>query len=224
MSISFKAVLFDLDGTLIHSAPDLHKASNYVCIARGWESFDLETIVSFIGHGIPNLVKRIFEARGASVEEADYQTAVMDFLKYYDNHATDLTAPYEGAIEMLDQFQAQNIPMALVTNKPKDPALTILKALNMDHYFKSVIGGDSTAEKKPAPAPYMAACAELGVKPEDTVYVGDSETDGATAAAVSVPFVIYAHGYRNTPISGIPHWQQFEDFSNLLSILQNGRS
>jgi len=220
VTISAKAVLFDLDGTLVHSAPDLHQAANSICKTRGWEEFDLKTITSFIGNGVPVLVKRIFEARGASIEEADYQTAVMDYLAYYDDHATDLTRPYDGIIEALDWLKGKGVPLGMVTNKPKAPAVTILKELKLDSYFSTVIGGDTTPAKKPDPAPYLAACEELGVKPSETIYVGDSETDGKTAIGVNVPFVLFTGGYRNSTIEEIPHWQTVDNFGDLIDVLQ----
>lgn len=220
MNLSLKppaAILFDLDGTLIHSAPDLQAAANIVCIKRGWQSFDLETIVSFVGHGIPALVKRIFEARGAATDEADYQTAVMDYLEYYNNNATKFTAPYQGVVEALEEFKRANIPMAVVTNKPEAPASAILDTLNLGHYFSAIVGGDTTPAKKPDTAPYLAACARLGIEPDQTIYVGDSETDGKTAAAVNVPFVLFTGGYRNSTIDEIPHWRKIDEFSQLIS-------
>ena len=214
-----RAILFDLDGTLIHSAPDLHAAANAICIMRGWRTFDLETITSFIGNGIPVLVKRIFEARGASAQEADYQTGVMDFLEYYNNNSTKFTRPYDGVIEMLDALHAQGIAMGIVTNKPREPAVAILKALGLDDYFATVIGGDSTPAKKPDTAPYLAACTHLGVNATDTVYVGDSETDAKTAVAVDVPFILFTGGYRSSSLQDMPHTSTIDEFSQLAALV-----
>jgi len=220
VSISAKAVLFDLDGTLIHSAPDLQMAANWVCKSRGWEEFDLQTITSFIGNGVPVLVKRIFIARGASLEGSDYQTAVMEYLAYYDNHATDLTRPYEGIVEALEWLKNKAVPLGMVTNKPEAPAVAILKELKLDHYFSTVVGGDTTPAKKPDLAPHLAACKELGLAASDTIYVGDSETDGKTAIGVNVPFVLFTGGYRNSSIEDIPHWQTVDNFGDLIDVLQ----
>ena len=191
MNSNVKAVFFDLDGTLVHSALDIHTAANVVCKPRGWEPFDLETVTSYIGHGVPALVKQMFEARGASVEEADYQTAVMDFLAYYNEHMTDLTKVYDGIGDALDWLKSENIQMGVITNKPFTPAKSILDDLGIADYFSVLIGGDSTPAKKPDPAPYLAACEALVIEPSQTVYVGDSETDGKTAEGVNVPFVLF---------------------------------
>ncbi|MCP4073587.1 MAG: phosphoglycolate phosphatase [Hyphomicrobiales bacterium] len=211
------AILFDLDGTLIHSAPDLHAAANFVCQKRGLEIFDLETIISFVGNGVPVLVKRIFDARDISLADADIQNAITDYLDYYDQHSTDLTRPYEGVVDALDQIKGEGMLMAVVTNKPEAPARAILEALKLDNFFSTVVGGDTTGSKKPDPAPYFTACNNLGVDPSSTIYVGDSETDGKTADAANVPFILYSGGYRNLSIEEINHWRVIDSFSQLPS-------
>lgn len=223
MRISAKAILFDLDGTLTHSAPDLQSAANAVCRARGWEEFDLDTIITFVGNGIPKLVERVFKARDASIEEADYQVAVMDFLAFYDQHTTDLTKPYDGVVDALRALKAQNIPLGVVTNKPRSPAKKILEELGLDGFFSVVIGGDTTHAKKPDPAPYLAACKSLGLDASDTIYVGDSEHDGETAAGLNVPFILCTGGYRNTPVEEIIHWRAIDSFSDLEKALKIGK-
>lgn len=219
MNINAKAVFFDLDGTLIHSAPDIHAGANVICRTRGWEEFDLKTITSFIGNGVPKLVERVFAARGYSHETPDYEAAVSEFLEYYDAHATDLTAPYPGIIQTLDALKEMGMPMGVITNKPRSPAIIILDDLDLTKYFDVVVGGDSAPTKKPDPAPYMVACEALGVSPSDTIYVGDSETDGKTAANVGVRFALYSDGYRNSELSEIPHNVIVDNFSELPRLL-----
>ena len=220
VNITAKAILFDLDGTLTHSAPDLQSAANVISRARGWQEFDLDTIMSFVGNGIPKLVERIFDARGASIEEADYQTAVMDFLAYYDKHTTDLTKLYNGVSLALDDLAAQGMPMGVVTNKPEEPAKKILQEMGIAHHFATVIGGDTTPATKPDPAPYLAACKALGVEAGETIYVGDSEHDGETAEGLDVLFVLCTGGYRKKPVEDILHWQAIDTFSELVAALQ----
>jgi phosphoglycolate phosphatase len=209
------AILFDLDGTLIHSAPDLRAAANHICHQRGIEPFDLEAIISFIGNGVPMLVKRIFDARNIVLSDEDYQKAITDYLDYYDQHSTDLTAPYDGVTGALDWIKSEGVLMAVVTNKPEAPAIAILKILKLDQYFEIVVGGDTTPAKKPDPAPYQAACKSLAIAPSQSIYVGDSETDARTAEAANVPFVLYTQGYRNLSVEDIEPWQKFDHFDQL---------
>ncbi|MCP4185606.1 MAG: phosphoglycolate phosphatase [Hyphomicrobiales bacterium] len=213
------AILFDLDGTLIHSAPDLRAAANHICHQRGIEPFDLETIISFIGNGVPMLVKRIFDARDIVLSDDDYQKAIGDYLDYYDQHSTDLTAPYDGVTGVLDWIKSTGVLMAVVTNKPEAPAVAILKTLRLDQYFEVVVGGDTTPTRKPDPAPYLTACQRLGIAPSRTIYIGDSETDARTAEAANVPFVLFTKGYRNLPIKDIAHMQKFDHFDHLQDVL-----
>ena len=207
-----EAILFDLDGTLIHSAPDLCAAANHICRQHGIEPFDLETIISFIGNGVPVLVKRLFDARKIALSDNEHQQAVADYLDYYDQHSTDLTAPYGGVTGALDWIKGEGVLMGVVTNKPEAPAIAILKTLNLDQYFDTVVGGDTTPAKKPDPAPYLAACKKLAIAPSQSIYVGDSETDARTAKAANVPFVLFTQGYRNLSIEDIGPWQKFDHF------------
>jgi phosphoglycolate phosphatase len=213
------AILFDLDGTLIHSAPDLRAAANHICHQRGIEPFDLEAILSFIGNGVPVLVKRIFDARNIVLSDDDYQKAIADYLDYYDQHSTDLTAPYEGVTGALDWIKGEGVLMGVVTNKPEAPAIAILKTLKLEQYFETVVGGDTTSAKKPDPAPYQAACEKLGIALSQSIYVGDSETDARTAEAANVPFVLFTQGYRNLSVEDIAPWQKFDHFDQFPDVL-----
>ena len=110
--------------------------------------------------------------------------------------------------------------MAVVTNKPEAPARAILEALKLDHYFDAVVGGDTTSVKKPDPDPYFLACKNLGVEPSNSIYVGDSETDGKTAEAANIPFGLFTGGYRNLPIEEITHWRAIDGFSQLRNAVE----
>ncbi len=213
------AILFDLDGTLIHSAPDLRAAANHICHQRGIEPFDLEVIISFIGNGVPMLVKRIFDARNIVLSDNDHQQAVADYLEYYDQHSTDLTTPYDGVTAALDWIKGQGVLMGIVTNKPEAPAIAISKTLKLDQYFEIVVGGDTTSARKPDPTPYMTACEKLAIAPSQSIYIGDSETDARTAKAAKVPFVLFTQGYRNLSVEEINPWQKFDHFDQLKSVL-----
>lgn len=216
------AVLFDLDGTLIHSAPDLHASANVVANALGAEFLDLATVTSFIGNGVPVLIERVLDARG--LDRRHFDRAHTLFLDHYAAHATDLTRPFEGVREMLNGLQGAGVRLAVITNKPQGPAAKILTDLGLAHPFGAIIGGDSMAEKKPSAEPYRMACRQLGVRLDETVYVGDSETDAATAANAGVPFVLFLGGYRKQP----PDWFQtpyrFERFDELSDVLRHAWS
>ncbi len=140
-----------------------------------------------------------------SQQGQDYENAISEFLTYYNAHATDLTAPYEGIVEVLLWLVKENISAGVITNKPETSARIILRDLGLEKYFEVIVGGDTTQNTKPDPLPYLTACQKIGVAVSDTIYVGDSETDAATAVNANVPFVLYSGGYRSTAVYEIPH-------------------
>lgn len=216
------AVVFDLDGTLVHSAPDIHLALNLVLEAEGAAPLTLAEVVGFIGHGIPQLVRQAQEYRGLDRARLASMTEAM-FAQYLARpHA--LTRPYPGVVAALEGLQAAGHPLGLCTNKAMAPTLAILEALDLRRFFGVVIGGDSLAVKKPDPAPLRAAFDALGGGVGEGfglggVYVGDSEVDAETAVAANVPFALFTGGYRKSPLSALPHDLAFDAFDALPGLI-----
>ena len=206
-----RAIVFDLDGTLVHSAPDLHAAANRMLADAGHEPLDLDTVTNFIGNGLPNLVRRVMEDRGIPEDQEEEMKASM--LAHYIAHPVDLTRPYDGVVDALAAFQAAGHRMGICTNKLRAPAVQILEALDLMRFFDVVVGGDSLDVKKPDPAPLMAAFKELDRAP--LAFVGDSEVDAETARRAELPFALFTRGYRKEPVESLPHDIAFDDFGNL---------
>lgn len=211
-----KAIIFDLDGTLIDSAPDIRAAANRMLEGEGLEPLDLPTIVSFIGNGLPKLVERVMGARGIGMERHAELTAVT--LDFYSRASTDLTAPYPGIMAALEGLEAAGYAMGVCTNKPEAPARDILQALDLERFFKVVVGGDTLLVKKPDPAPLAHAFEALGAGAR--LYVGDSEVDAETARAAGVNFALFTEGYRKAPVEALPHRARFADFAQLPGIAE----
>ncbi|MFN7225448.1 MAG: phosphoglycolate phosphatase [Paracoccaceae bacterium] len=209
-------IVFDLDGTLIDSAPDIHAAVARMLADEGQAALDLATITSFIGNGLPKLVERVIARVGMDL--ADHTRLTKATLDHYNAASSDLTRPYPGVLAALSALQQAGHAMAVCTNKPVAPARAILRDLGLEPFFASVIGGDSLTVTKPDPAPLHACIAALGGG--WTVYVGDSEVDAATAAAAAVPFVLFTEGYRKSAVADLPHHATFSDFQTLLAVLQ----
>jgi phosphoglycolate phosphatase len=206
-----KAVIFDLDGTLIDSAPDIHAAANRMLVDEGCAVLDLATITSFIGNGLPKLVERVMQARGIDLaRHGELSARVLD---YYNAASSDLTVLYPGVEAMLKQLHAAGYRLGLCTNKPEAPARAILADFRLDHLFDAVIGGDSLNVKKPDAAPLLATGVALGA--DGIIYVGDSEVDAETARAAGLPFALFTEGYRKTPLASIPHDFAFSRFAAL---------
>ena len=212
-----RAIVFDLDGTLIDSAPDLHAAINLVLAEEGAAPVTLAETVGFIGHGIPHLTGLAREARGIAPERQQAMTDAM-FRHYLANPAT-LTRPYADVPEVLTALARAGYRMGLCTNKALAPTLEILDTLDLRRHFSVVIGGDSLPQKKPDPAPLHAAFAALDGPA--ALYVGDSEVDAETARAAGVDFALFAHGYRKTPVADLPHRFAFEHFRDLPGLLSD---
>jgi len=210
------AVIFDLDGTLIDSAPDIHAASNQVLHDAGFAPLSLAQVRSFIGKGVPHLVARLLQASGEPPSGPQHAAMVARFTASYES-AVGLTRPYPGVVAALAALAANGLELGLCTNKPVAPAKAVLRHLGLDHHFAALIGGDSLAQRKPDPAPLLATLAALGGGV--AVYVGDSEVDAATAAAARLPFALFTEGYRQTPVADLPHAAAFADFAALPGII-----
>ncbi|MDV4145403.1 phosphoglycolate phosphatase [Shimia sp. FJ5] len=208
-----KAIIFDLDGTLIDSAPDIHASVNKMLAAEGQDALDLSTVTAFIGNGLPKLVERVIKRVG--MDMAEFDRIVADVLAIYNASAADLTRPYPHMAEVLAGLKEAGYRLGVCTNKPHEPAVIILQDLGLEGYFDVVIGGDSTEARKPDPKPLQAAMAALG---GDVLYVGDSEIDAETAERAGVPFALFTEGYRKVGIDEMTHAYAFDDFRQLTEI------
>ncbi|MDQ2094139.1 phosphoglycolate phosphatase [Rhodalgimonas zhirmunskyi] len=210
------AVVFDLDGTLVDSAPDIQAAANRMLEGEGLAPLDLPTLISFIGNGLPKLVERVMRTRG--IDPARHEELTQVTLAHYSADSSDLTVLYPGVRAALQALQAKGYALGLCTNKPEAPARDILRALGIEDFFAVVVGGDTLPVKKPDPAPLFTAFEALGEGAR--LYVGDSEVDAATAKAAGVDFALFTEGYRKGPVEQMLHKARFADFAELPEIAQ----
>jgi len=211
-----RPVIFDLDGTLIDSAPDIRAAVNRMLVAEGCDPLDLPTVISFIGNGLPRLVARAMAARAIPDSERARLTAITK--AHYDAAPAVLTRPYPGVPDMLATLNARGYPLGLCTNKPEDSARALLDDMGLAHHFDAIIGGDRLPVPKPDPAMLHACVAELG-HPGSAVLVGDSEVDAATAHAAGVPFLLFTRGYRKSPPEALNPAATFDDHATLPALV-----
>ncbi len=207
-------IVFDLDGTLIDSAPDIHACVNAVLRENDIAPLPLDRVRSFIGGGVDLLWTRVIAA--CAIEPVHRPALIAAFMARYHD-ATALTRLFPGAIEALGRLADAGHPLGLCTNKPMAPTRVVLDHFGLSHLMPVVIGGDSLPQRKPDPAPLRLALAQLGATGDAprALYVGDSEFDAHCAAAVPVPFLIYSKGYRMTPIDELPHQAVFDHFDQL---------
>ena len=202
-------IVFDLDGTLIDSAPDICAVANRLISPQGGK-ITLAQTHSFIGNGVSVFIDRML---AATTLPPDLHGALLVQFKQAYLTAFDHTQLYEGVQDALGHLQQAGHHLGICTNKPLAPTHAVLDHLQLSPYFGAIWGGDSLPVHKPDPAPLHAAFAALGSGP--AIYVGDSEVDAQTAQAVDVPFLLFTEGYRKTAVEAIPHTAAFSDFRAL---------
>jgi phosphoglycolate phosphatase len=186
-------LVFDLDGTLVDSVPDLANALNEVLRERGYPPLSRAEVAPMVGDGVPPLVARAFAARGGSAAEA--ALALPRYIELYEASATNLTRPYPGVRETLVLLRAHGYRTAVCTNKLQRASETVLAGLDLAGLFDAVAGGDRYPVRKPDKGHLLGLIAELGGSAARTVMIGDSENDAAVAHAAAVPLVIMRYGY-----------------------------
>jgi len=192
-------ILFDFDGTLIDSVPDLVSAVNEMQTALGGEHFLEEQVRSWVGNGAQTLVKRALSGSVNIDENIDtlfFEKALEIFLSAYKEHACVKTRTYPNVHATLKKLQEYGYKMAIVTNKPHAFVAPILKGLELEEYFSLYLGGDSLEKKKPHPQPLLHICKELDVDVVNAVMVGDSKNDILAANAANMQSIAVSYGYN----------------------------
>lgn len=206
--------VFDLDGTLVDSAPDLHAALDRLMAARGLPGFKRAEVVAMTGDGAKVLVERAMAARGVPFDQA----ALDSFLEDYSANASVETAPFAGIAEALDKLVATGWRLAVCTNKPVAPARTLLQALGLAHRFLVIGGGDSYPTRKPDPAHLLATLRDAGGDPARAVMIGDHHNDMAAASGAGIPAIFAGWGYGPvTMANGAPIARTPADLPDLMT-------
>ena len=197
--IEKELLLFDLDGTLIDSAPDLARSVNYMLRSINHSEFSDEIIDSWVGNGAQTLVKRALSGSKIIDENIDndlFKKSLSIFLEYYKNNLCVKTTPYPNVKTTLESLKSDGYKLAIITNKPFDFIEPILKELELDSFFELFIGGDSLSEKKPSPLPLQYMCEKFKIKPRNTLMIGDSKNDILAAKAANIQSIAVSYGYN----------------------------
>ena len=189
LSLPVRAVMIDLDGTLLDTARDLTEAANAMLREFGRPALDIDTIRSYIGRGIANLVQRCFANDEPPTE------ALACFRRHYRESNGRYVTIYPGVVEGLRAMQAMGLPLACVTNKASDFALPLLELSGLAGWFGQIVCGDTLARAKPDPLPLLHICREFGIEPRQAVLIGDSLNDVNAARAAGCPIICVPYGF-----------------------------
>ena len=211
-------ILFDLDGTIVNTAPDLMAAHNHVMKKYGYAQKKLEDIKSLAGKGAWIMMQRSFKEE--IKDEKVKKEMTKEFIDFYSKNIDRASVPIKGTIDFLVWAKSKNISMAVCTNKQERLASDLLKKLDMHKFFEYVAGSDTFAFNKPDPRHLTDVVEIIGGDLKKTIMVGDSEVDAMSAHNAKIPFVLVKDGYTEKTEKEIKHDELISDFVNFEKILQ----
>lgn len=200
---NIQAVLFDLDGTLIDSAPDLGAAADKMRTDRGMPPLPLALYRPMAGSGARGMIGVAF---GIASDHADFETLKEEFFKNYETCMTERTYAFDGVVDLIAQLNLAGLKWGVVTNKSERFALPLTRAMPLFQSAQTIVGGDTTPHAKPHPAPLLEAARQIGIAPERCLYVGDDERDILAGRAAAMPTVAAAYGYLGATMDTV-HWK-----------------
>lgn len=193
-----RGVIVDLDGTMVHTAPDFQVAINRMRDELGLAPLSVETVVSFVGKGSENLMRRVLTVDfDADKAEQLYEQALESYKRHYEAINGLHSSVYEGVSEGLAAMKASGLRLACVTNKPVAFARVLLDKTGLAGYFEVIYGGDSLPAKKPDPLPMLTVCRDFGLEPSQVVAIGDSSNDAEAARAAGCRSLTVPYGYNH---------------------------
>jgi 2-phosphoglycolate phosphatase len=197
-----RGVLFDLDGTLLDTAPDLIRVLNQVRVEQGRAPMPYDLARTQVSHGSSGLIRLGFPDLAGDALEA----LRLRLLELYSAQLSIDTALFDGCQTVLDELNSRSMPWGIVTNKPGFLTTPLLKSLGLDQCAGCVVSGDTLPQRKPHPAPLLLAASQLPLPPEQCLYVGDAERDVQSARAAGMPVLVARYGYLG-PDDDPDSWQ-----------------
>lgn len=194
---------FDLDGTLVETAPDLIGTLNRLLIQRGLPQVPQASARHLVGHGARALLEHGFQEAGASWDEAASPALFEAFIEDYRTHIADLSRPYEHVVETLDRLAARGAILCVATNKRTDLSVALIEALGLTHHFAAIVGPDVVSARKPSGAHLREAVLKAGGDPARALMIGDSATDARAARDAPMPCVLVSFGYTDIPVRAL---------------------
>jgi len=219
-------LVFDLDGTLVDTAPDLMMAHNYVMKKYGYKEKPIESIRHLAGRGAAAMLIRSIDSQGNliknnPIDANTHQQMTDDFINYYRQNISGHSKLRKNVISILDWCKEKEIICAVCTNKREDLAIKLLKEINIYKYFDFIAGADTFDFRKPDPKHLTEILDILQIDKKNSIMLGDSETDANTAKAAKVHFVLIKDGYTEKSLDNIYHDHLIDDFENVKEIASN---
>lgn len=215
-----KSVIFDLDGTLIDSVPDLCREISLFLNKHGRRALTESETVSIIGNGAAMMLRGAYELTGEAVGESEMPALLDAWVRQYADAEMSLTYAFPRVPETLERLKKDGFKLAVCTNKPHEPTLAILKKLDLEKYFDVVLDADALPVRKPRPEPLWEAVKRMGGTNDSAVMVGDSEADAAAARNAGFPVVLLTYGYSHVPFDEIKPDALIDDFGELPDVLK----
>lgn len=188
-------IVFDLDGTLVDTAPDLVRALNQTMDLEGLPRVKLETVRALVGQGAPVLIERAAALRGVAFTEQRLESLTGEFIGFYRADIARESKPFPGVLQAMDDLAARGAKFAVCTNKRTDLSQQLLETLGIGERFSAIVGPDAVTHRKPHPEHYQAAVARAGGTVRRSVMVGDTATDVGAARAAGAPSIVVRFGY-----------------------------
>ena len=212
------AIIFDLDGTLVESAPVIQGVANTLMSELGHRNFELSEVHDFIGDGTRVFLERAFSTLGVEYGASAFEEHHKRLVALHAEVPGSASQPMSAANEVLHALHAAGFQIGMCTNKPGTATRNIIDAHRWSHIFQSVVAGDTLSERKPDPKPLVTAAKQLGH--ERAIFVGDSEVDDATAKAAGFPFLFYTEGYCEADISELSFAAKFSHYDELTPLIR----
>ncbi|CAM5211020.1 Phosphoglycolate phosphatase OS=Castellaniella defragrans OX=75697 GN=HNR28_002582 PE=3 SV=1 [Castellaniella defragrans] len=201
----FSGVLFDLDGTLLDTIPDLAGAANAMRQDLGMPPIAQDILATYVGKGMEQLVIRSLEHEGVPATEELITRALAHYLQHYRRLSGRYSRPYPGVVTGLQAFRAAGLKLAVVTNKSEEFTPALLHRNGLAGFFDAVVCGDTCERKKPDPMPLFHACDLLGIATDQALFIGDSINDALAAQAAGIPMLALPYGYNEgQPVQSLP--------------------
>jgi phosphoglycolate phosphatase len=201
--LSNPLVIFDLDGTLVDTAPDLIDSLNHTITAVGLEPVSFDDVTYLVGQGVRVMIRRAFELRNAPLDETLFETLIDRFMTHYAAQMPGKSRPYPGVPECLDRLSQAGFRLAVCTNKPEDLALLLIGKLGLTDRFSAITGGDTFPVRKPDARHILGTIERAGADRSRSVMVGDSVNDILAAHNAGLASVAVSFGYSDVPVQSL---------------------